>query len=158
MHYESVEPGDMLPALRKGPLTTAHLMRWSAAIENWHRIHYDRGFAVEHDRLPGLMVNGTLKQQFVLETLRRWAGEEGWVWKVAVQYRAMNLEGETLRIWGRVVSKLACPDFGLVELEVGILNDRDAESTPGKAVVALPYRNGKAVPYPFVAPAAGSVT
>ena len=29
-------------SLRKGPLTTVHLMRWSAAMENWHKIHYDQ--------------------------------------------------------------------------------------------------------------------
>ena len=152
MEFESVNVGDMLPSLAKGPLTSAHLMRWSAAMENWHKIHYDKPFAIEHDKLPGILVNGTLKQQFIMQLLREWAGDDGWVWKVSFQFRAMNVEGETLRMWGKVAAKREAPAYGLVDLELGIVNDQDKESTPGTAVVALPYRNGKPVPYPFVPP------
>jgi len=127
-------------------------MRWSAAMENWHRIHYDRQFAVEHDKLPGILVNGTLKQQFVMQMLREWAGHEGWVWKVGFQFRAMNLEGETLSVWGRVTRKRETKQYGLVDVELGIVNGANKESTPGTAVIALPYENGEPVPYPFIAP------
>ena len=47
--FEDFEVGTALPLLEKGPLTSAHLMRWSAAMENWHKIHYDKPFAVESD-------------------------------------------------------------------------------------------------------------
>ena len=53
--------------MHKGPFTTAHLMRWSAAMENWHKIHYDLPFATGHDKLPGLLINGSLKQQFIAQ-------------------------------------------------------------------------------------------
>ena len=46
------------------------------------------------------------------------------------------------------------PGYGLIDIELGILNDAGKESTPGTATVALPYKNGKPVPYPFVPPAA----
>ena len=39
-YFEDVAVGLELPGLEKGPLTTAHLMRWSAAMENWHKINY----------------------------------------------------------------------------------------------------------------------
>lgn len=148
--YEHVTIGDTLVPLEKGPLTSAHLMRWSAAMENWHKIHYDRQFAVEHDKLPGILVNGTLKQQFITQLLREWAGHDGWVWKVSFQFRAMNVEGEILSVWGRVTGKRKTDRYGLVDLELGILNNDKKESTPGAAVIALPYENGGAVPYPFV--------
>jgi acyl dehydratase len=151
--FEDVKVGDELPCLEKGPLTTAHLMRWSAAMENWHKIHYDKPFAVEHDKLPGLLINGSFKQQFIVQLLKDWAGPTGWVWKVDFQFRAMNIVGETLYLWARVTSKREAPDYGLVELDLGIVNEQGKESTPGKATVALPYRGGKPVPYPFVAPA-----
>jgi acyl dehydratase len=142
-----------IPALVKGPLSAPILMRWSAAIENWHRIHYDREFAVNHEKLPDLAINGTLKQQLVAQALRRWAGSTGWLWKVSFQFRALNKVGETLRIWARVVGKRELADYGLVDLELGIVNDAGTESTPGSAVVALPYRHrGAGVPYPFVPP------
>jgi acyl dehydratase len=152
LFFEDVMVGEEIPGLEKGPMTTAHLMRWSAAMENWHKIHYDRPFAIEHDKLPDLLINGSLKQQFVMQLLADWAGPGGWVWKVGFQFRAMNLVGETLRIWGRVVSKRETLDYGLIDIELGILNDADKESTPGTATVVLPYRNGAALPYPFVPP------
>lgn len=154
LFFEDVEPGQAVPGLEKGPLTTAHLMRWSAAMENWHKIHYDKPFAIEHDKLPGLLINGSLKQQFLMQLLKDWVGPGGWVWKVSFQFRAMNVVGEKLQMWGRVLDKQDGSDYGLVTLELGIVNDNGTESTPGKATVALPYRNGKPVPYPFVAPAA----
>jgi len=152
MYYEDVELGSELPRLEKGPLTTAHLMRWSAAMENWHKIHYDKPFALGHEKLPGLLINGSLKQQFMLQLLKDWAGPGGWVWKVNFQFRAMNLVEETLSVWGRVTAKRDGPGYGLVELELGIVNEEMKESTPGKATVALPYRGGAALPYPFVPP------
>jgi acyl dehydratase len=151
--FDDVSLAMEIRELVKGPLSPPILMRWSAAIENWHRIHYDRDFAVRHDKLPDLAINGTLKQQLVVQSLRRWAGPAGWLWKVRFQFRALNVVGETLRIWARITGKRESIDFGLVELELGIVNDAGKESTPGTAVVALPYRNrGAGVPYPFVPP------
>ncbi|MBN9428629.1 MAG: acyl dehydratase [Burkholderiales bacterium] len=155
--FEDVAIGTELPALRKGPLTTTHLMRWSAAMENWHKIHYDAPYAQQQEKLPGLLINGSLKQQFVMQLLKDWAGPEGWVWKARLQFRAMNLVGETLSVWARIVGKRQAPAFGLLDLELGIVNEAGVESTPGTAIVALPYRDGPPLPYPFVPPAAATV-
>ena len=151
--FDDTQIGDEMPLLVKGPLTTAHLMRWSAAIENWHKIHYDQAFTREHEKLPGLLVNGTLKQQFILQALTDWAGSSGWVWKVTFQFRSMNLVDEKLAIWAKVKAKRPTLQYGLVDVELGIRNEEGQESTPGAAVIALPFSTGPAVPYPFVPPA-----
>ena len=151
-YFEDVNPGQALPELAKGRMTTAHLMRWSSAMENWHKIHYDRTFTIEHDKLPDLLINGSLKQQFIFQQLKDWAGSTGWVWRVNFQFRAMNKVEERLTVWAKVVGTRRAPDYGLVDIELGITNDEGIESTPGTAVVALPYRDGPALPYPFVAP------
>lgn len=152
LNFEDVEIGTEVGPLVKGPLTTTHLMRWSAAIENWHKIHYDERFAIEHDKLPGLLINGTLKQQFLAQLLKDWVGVEGWVWKLSFQFRGMNVVGETLSAWARVTDKESCDGYGLVHLEVGLVDAEGKESTPGKAVVALPFMDGEPVPYPFNPP------
>jgi acyl dehydratase len=152
LSFEDVEIGQEVPEFVRGPLTSVHLMRWSAATENWHRIHYDFPFAVEHDKLPGLLIHGDLKLQFVFQCLMAWVGDSGWVWKVAVQLRDMNLAGETLAIWARVVEKQRTEAFGIVTLAVGIRNESGKESIRGSAVVALPYAAGPLVPYPFQQP------
>ena len=151
-YFDDVWVGQELPWLTKGPLGEIHLFRWSATMENWHRIHYDRRFAVEHDKLPDLLINGSLKQQFMVQMVKDWAGREGWVWKVSFQFRAMNSVEETLHVWGRVKSTERLQDYGLVVLDLGIVNQDGKESTPGEATLALPFRNGRPVPYPFVPP------
>ena len=61
----------------------------------------------------------------------------------------MNIAGETLTAWARVKSTTRESAWGLVELEIGIRNEKGAESTPGSATIALPYENGQPLPYPF---------
>ncbi len=156
IHFEDVAIGQEVPRLAKGPLTTMHLMRWSASTENFHRIHYDARFTVEHDKLPGLLVNGSLKQNFIVQLLKDWAGLEGWVWKISFQFRQMDVVGTSLWVWARVTeTKPASADYGFVTFQLGITNADGRESTPGTAVVAVPRRGGK-VPYPFIPPAEGA--
>ena len=129
-------------------------MRWSGATENWHKIHYDQKFTMEHEGLPGLLINGSLKQQFLVQMLKTWAGPGGRVWKLCFQFRGMNVAGETLTAWAKVKGKTKESSYGWVELEIGIRNEKGVESTPGSAVIALPYAHGEALPYPFHPPAA----
>src|ERR1041384_5584392 len=77
--FEDVAVGDVVGPLVRGPMTPMHLFRWSAAIENWHRIHYDDPFAREHDGLPGLLVNGSWKQHVLVQLMREWLEPEGWL-------------------------------------------------------------------------------
>ncbi|MDB5944857.1 MAG: acyl dehydratase [Ramlibacter sp.] len=152
IYFEDVAPGQELPRLTKGPLGPVHLFRWSAAMENWHRIHYDRQFAIEHDKLPDILIQGSLKQQFLVQLVKDWAGPQGWAWKVGFQFRSMNRVGETLHVWGKVRSTQRLETYGLAVLDLGIVSGDGKESTPGEATIALPYRGGKPVPYPFVPP------
>jgi acyl dehydratase len=147
--FEDVAVGDVLPPLVRGPLTTAHVMRWSAAIENWHRIHYDHPFATGHDGLPGLLINGSFKQHVLVQLMRAWLEPAGWLARIQMSFRGMDLVGDTLTATGRVVETAEHDGFGLVVCEVAIRNQRDEEGTTGGATGVLPHRGGPAVPYPF---------
>jgi acyl dehydratase len=135
---DDVVIGQELPPLVRGPLSPMHLMRFSAAIENWHRIHYDHAFATGHDGLPDLVVSGSWKQHFVAQMVRRWAGDTGWMREIGLQYRKVNVVGETLTAWGRVAGLEVGEDVGLVTLDVGIVNQDGIESSPGRSVVLIP--------------------
>ncbi len=50
-YFEDVHEGMELPKYIYSP-TPTHLFRWSAAIENFHRIHYDLDFGLNHDKNP----------------------------------------------------------------------------------------------------------
>lgn len=149
MDFDQITVGDELPELVRGPMSPLHLMRFSAAIENWHRIHYDVAFAVEHEGLPGILVSGSWKQHFVGQMVRRWAGPKAWMAGIGMQFRAPNVVGETLTAWG-VVDRIEERDtLGLVHCRVGIRNESGVESSPGTAVCAFALSSEHPVPYPF---------
>jgi acyl dehydratase len=147
--FEDVAVGNELPELVRGPLSTTHVMRWSAAIENWHRIHYDQPFAVGHDSLPALLINGSFKQHLLVQLVRGWLEPSGWLAAIQMSFRGMDLVGDTLTASGRVSEVRAADSFGLVICEVAIGNQRGEEGTSGKATGVLPLRSGPPVPYPF---------
>ena len=107
-------------------------MRWSAAIENWHRIHYDQPFAVDHDGLPGLLVNGSFKQHLLVSLLRGWLEPAGWLAKVQMSFRGMDLVGDTLTAAGACGNLRVRDGLGLVVCEIGIRNQRGEEGTTGQ--------------------------
>ena len=152
LHWEDVVEDQQLPDYCIGPITTTHIFRWSAAIENWHRIHYDKEFAVGHDKLPDVLMQGSWKQSIIPQYLKDWVLPEGWVWKASFQHRAMLVPGDLLTVWGRVIRKYEAEDLGYVDLEIGIKNQANTESCPGFATVLLPFRDGRKVPYPFIKP------
>jgi len=149
VYFEDVVVGQSLPTISKGPMSTAHVMRWSASMENWHRIHYDWNYATKHDKLPDVLVNGSWKQHVLAQLLTDWVGDTGWLWKMNFQYRGMNFPGDTLTAWGKVTGTDVRNDLGVVNVEIGLTNQKNAEGSPGTAVVILPKRGGRAVPYPF---------
>jgi acyl-CoA synthetase (AMP-forming)/AMP-acid ligase II/acyl dehydratase len=143
--YDDVSVGDQIPELRKGPMTPAHIMRWSAAIENWHRIHYDQPFATAHDGLPDIVINGSWKQHVLCQLLKDWVGPTGRISRLKFEYRSLDVRGDVLVAFGSVSSKSLVDGIGVVTCEIGILN-RDIVSTRGTATVLLPLSDGVARP------------
>lgn len=151
LYYQDVHVGMELPKYVY-QLTPAHLMRWSAAIEDWNPIHYDLDFAVNHDRLPGISVQRSWKRSVVPQFLKDWALPGGWLWKASCQHRTLSMPGDLLIVWGTVTGVQEIQQIGLVELETGMKNRYGTESMPGTATVVLPLRGGPPIPYPFVPP------
>jgi acyl dehydratase len=148
--FEELRVGTALPSLVRGPMSPAHLMRWSAATENWHRIHYDAVYAAEVEHLPGLLVSGNWKQQLLADLVASWLSPDGWPARISFEFRKMNLAGESLTAWGEIAELGRLGDsYGLVTLNIGIRNTDGVESTPGQAVGVVPLAGGPAVPYPF---------
>ena len=152
MHYDDVEEGQEMPTYVVGPMTPTHLFRWSAAIENWHRIHYDHDFAVYHDGLPNILGQGSWKQSVMPQYLKDLCLPDGWMWKVSFQHRAMIVPGDTLTCWAKVTNKYEKDGLGFVEVETGLKNQDDIETCPGRGTIVLPIRGGRPIPYPFVPP------
>ncbi len=152
VYYDEIEEGQEMPPYVIGPMTPTHLFRWSGAIENWHRIHYDQDFAVYHEGLPNILGQGTWKQSVMPQYMKDLCLPDGWAWKVSFQHRAMIVPGDTLTVWAKVTSKYVKDGMGFVEMECGMMNQDDIETCPGNSTIVLPIRGGRAIPYPFVPP------
>jgi acyl dehydratase len=149
VYFDDVTIGMDIPVVSKGPLTTAHVVRWSAAMENWAPIHYDWRYATQHDGLPDVLVNGSWKQHVMMQALADWAGDTGWLWKMKFQYRGMTVPGDTVMAWGKVTARTERGAFGVCDLDIGLRDQKGVETSPGTASVVLPRRGGPSVPYPF---------
>ncbi len=152
LYFDDVEVGQKLSSFVIGPMTTTHAFRWSAAIENWHRIHYDQDFAVYHDGLPNVLIHGSWKQSIMPRYLKDLCLPDGWMWKVSFQHRAMIVPGDTITCWATVNKKYEADELGFAVLDVGMRLQNDIETCPGVATIVLPIRGGRPVPYPFVPP------
>lgn len=154
LYFGDLAVGQELPPLVIGPMTTTHIVRWAASIENWHRIHYDQDYAIYHEDLPNVLVHGSWKQSILPRYLKDVCLPDGWMWKVSFQHRAMIVPGDTITCWAKVRALAEVDGLGHVDLDVGMRLQNGVESCPGAATIVLPLRGGPPVPYPFVPPGA----
>ena len=106
----------VLPPVVKGPLTTTHLVRWAAANGNYARIHWDLPFAQLQQGLENVVVNGSLKNQYLGQLLVDFAGQGGWLRRFYVQHRGMDYPGDVLTANGLVSGIREIDGVGHVEL------------------------------------------
>ncbi len=151
LYYDDVEVGLELPKYIRRR-SVVEFMRYSSVAENTHRLHYDYPHAHNIDKLPGVLFGGTHRRSILSSWLKNWALPEGWVWRFNWQVREMVAAGEVTILWGKVAGKRVSDGMGMVDLDFGFKTQDNIESNPGHAVVALPVRGGKPIPYPFVAP------
>ena len=144
-YFEDVSVGAEIPPVVKGPITTTHLVRWAAANGNYARIHWDLPFAQRRQGLANVVVNGSLKNQYLGQLLTDFAGEEGWFLRYCVQHRGMDYPGDILTASGSVTGLREQDGFGLVDCQVGLSNNRGELTASGTATVVLPKR-GQALP------------
>jgi len=123
-YFEEVAVGIELPPVVKGPITTTHLVRWAAANGNYARIHWDLPFAQLRQGLPNVVVNGSLKNQYLGQLLINFAGEEGWLRRFYVEHRGMDFPGDVLTASGAVTGKREEDGFGHLAVQVALGNSR----------------------------------
>jgi acyl dehydratase len=145
LYFEEVAEGAELPPVIKGPMTTTHLVRWAAANGNYARIHWDLPFAQLRQRLTNVVVNGSLKNQYLGQLLVNFAGQEGWFKRFYVEHRGMDYPGDVLTASGSVTGKEERGGFGYVYCQVALSNNRGEQTASGRATVVLPKR-GQTLP------------
>ena len=140
LYYEDVTVDMELPGITYGPVTTEMMVRFSAARNNFHPIHYDKDVA-QAEGHPHVLVHGPLKLALFDRLIREWIGEHGVLKKVSATYRGIDLPGNTLYIKGKVLSKSIEGNEGTVYCELWAENQAGKTTTNGNAIVALPRRS-----------------
>ena len=148
-YFENVAVGQGMLSLVKGPITTTHLVRWAAANGNYARIHWDLPFALLRQGLSNVVVNGTLKNQYLGEMLMEFAGEEGWLRRFYIEHRGMDLAGDVLTTFGSVTAMREMGGYGLVDCDIGLRNQRGVQTATGNATLVRPNR-GQRLPLEWV--------
>jgi acyl dehydratase len=138
IYFEDVEVGSEIPALEKNP-TTQQLVRYAGASGDFYQIHYDKDFAIAA-KLPGVILHGALKNGFLAQLMTDFAGEHGWLRKLAVQYRGMDQPGSKVVCKGKVTKKYVDGADHLADCEIWLENAKGEKTTPGSATVILPSR------------------
>ena len=144
-HFEDISVGAELEKVVKGPLTTTHLVRWAAANGNYARIHWDLPFAQIHQGLPNVVVNGSLKNQYLGQLMIKFAGPEGWFKRFYVEHRGMDYPGDVITASGTVTAIREVGHYGHVECEVNLSNNRGDQTASGRGTVVLP-KKGQSLP------------
>lgn len=140
IYYEDVETGAEIPALVKRP-TTRQLVEWAGASGDFYPIHYDKDFALSQG-LPGVIVHGPLKYQWLVQLITDWLGQSGTIRRLKAEYRDMDFPGDIIACRGRVIHKYSKNGGYFVDCEVWIENQRGVTTTRGIATVGLPSRLG----------------
>lgn len=136
--FEDVEVEDKISPLSKRP-TTVQLVQFLAAQWHWHRVHFDRPFALS-DGAPDVIVQGRLMGSFLAQMLTDWMGIGGTLRRIKFRALIMSTPADTLTCKGKVVKKYVQNENRCLDCEIWIENQRGEIVMPGSATVVLPSR------------------
>ncbi len=95
-------PGDAMPPLERH-VTSATIMAYGAATWDWHRMHYDDGYA-RAEGLPGVVLDGQAFGAYLAMAVTRWLGPAAFIANLSFRMRSMVRPGDTLRCVGEVTA------------------------------------------------------
>ncbi len=110
----TVRVGDTLPPLEV-PITSTLVVAGAIASNDFTPVHHNKAAAQASgmtDVFMNILTTNGLAGRFVTD----WAGPDAFIRKVAIKLGAPNLPGDTMELFGKVVS--VDVDAGIVEIEV----------------------------------------
>ena len=131
----STTPGTKLPSYVR---TTglANWNRYAAVNDEFIDIHMDDESA-RAVGMPGVFGMGNLRIAYLHNLVTDWLGDAGDLVDFRCQFRGLNLKGDILTCTGTVTGEREDEGLRLVDLELGVRNQGDAETMPTTATVVL---------------------
>ena len=139
LYWEDVQEAQDVPAYSQ-KVGYMELNRFAGANDELVPIHMDADYAKNVAKLPDVIVMGNLKLAYIANAITDWAGDEGWIEKLFIEYRKMDLVNHTLTAKAKVTKKYEQDGRRLVDLDVWVENDEGETTTPGRATLRLPSR------------------
>jgi acyl dehydratase len=103
------------------------------------RLHWEPARAQELG-LPTSYDYGGMRETWLAHLVTDWIGDDGWLWKMSVQHRKFNYQGDTTWLRGKVTDKQQVDGRNEVHLEIYCENQVGEITSPATAVVLLPSR------------------
>jgi len=142
VYFEDVKVGQEIPAFTR-KTGIMEFNRFAAANEEFVPFHMEdepaKPFGV--DVAFGM---GNLRFLYLHGMLINWIGGldgDAWIKRVGAQYRGYNLKGQTLTCWGKVTKTYEEGGQHMVDLEIGVNNEKGENQAPGFATVVLPAKH-----------------
>lgn len=145
VYGDEVEPGDEIGPMVKNP-DLAQVQKYLSAgrmgggMEGGGPSRFTSEDAARREGLGGPIIPGPMSQAFLSHLLTDWAGTQGWVRSLEVNFRRPTRHGEPLKCIGLVTDKQDEGDKTLVRLDVFTEDPRGDRPTQGVAEVLIPAR------------------
>lgn len=137
--FEDVRPGEALPDFAIA-LTPAALVTYAAATWDFHRMHYDAGYAAQAG-LAAPVMDGQMAGALMARQLMRLGGPDAFLRRLSYRLRDMVLMGERIAIRGEVTACTIEDGRGLASCRLDIVKPDGREVVrDALAVLELPRR------------------
>src|SRR3990170_4826962 len=115
LYWDDVQEGQEVPPFSR-KVTYMELNRFAGANDEYVLIHMDPDYAKNVAKLPDVIIMGNLKLAYIANAIGDWAGDEGWLRKINIDYRKMDTVNTTITAKGKVTRKYQDGGRHLVEL------------------------------------------
>ena len=134
--FNSVQVGDVLPALKFPPVDRTTLALFAGASGDHNPIHIDTDVA-RRAGMPDVFAQGMLGMAWLGRLLTGWAPQSR-LRRFDVRFQGITQLGNAMRCSGRVVEKLERGGERCVRIELQSANQFGQTKIVGEALVALP--------------------
>ena len=137
-YFEDVELGDEVGPLVKNP--TKEQIRDYVSLSELRMGRFTSDQAAQGEGLRGIIVPGNMSMSFLSQLLTDWAGEQGRLTKLEVNFRRMVEPGDRLECKATITDMETADGQSFVNLDVFIENQKGERPIQGTAQVALPRK------------------
>jgi acyl dehydratase len=134
--YESLKPGDALPALELPPISRLDLALYCGASGDHNPIHVDIDFA-KSAGMTDVFAHGMLSAAWLGRLLTNWVPQSA-IRSLDVRFAAITQVGERITCTGEVAEIFEHEGQRMVRLQLATRNEQGAGKLTGEATVAWP--------------------